>query len=191
MTRKTIADAVTNISTEYIEKAADFHVTKKSNGNLSFSVEISEPKQATCIRTKHRFAVILVAVLATFCLIGAGYYVNQVLLEKVKNTDMSQKEINSLGNALEEWGFSDENISDLNELQTNKNGLTYGPDVLGADLIEVISNDGKLGYVYREDLEASERNNIIDAQNSSGQFTINVYDCNGETVIGTFTIGKD
>lgn len=30
MTRKTISDAVTNISAEYIEKAADFHVTKKS-----------------------------------------------------------------------------------------------------------------------------------------------------------------
>lgn len=30
MTRKTISDAVTNISAEYIEKAADFHVKKKS-----------------------------------------------------------------------------------------------------------------------------------------------------------------
>lgn len=30
MTRKTISDAVTNINAEYIEKAADFHVTKKS-----------------------------------------------------------------------------------------------------------------------------------------------------------------
>ena len=29
MTRKTISDAVTNINAEYIEKAADFHVTKK------------------------------------------------------------------------------------------------------------------------------------------------------------------
>ena len=191
MTRKTISDAVTNINAEYIEKAADFHVKKKSNDDLSFNAEKSEPKQVTFICTKHRFVVIFAAVLATLLLVGAGYYVNQVLLEKVKNTDMSQKEINSLGNALEEWGFSDENISDLNELQTNKNGLTYGPDALGADLIEVISNDGKLGYVYREDLEVSERNNITDALNSSGQFTINVYDCNGETVIGTFTLGKD
>lgn len=161
--------------------------------DLISGAEEYKPQQVTAIHSKRRLPIILVAILGMMFLMGAGYYINTILMEKVEDTDMTPKEINSLGNVLEEWGFSDENISDLNELQTNENGLTYGPDALGADLIEVVSDDGKLGYVYREDLEVSEGKNITDALTSNKVFTINVYDCDGETVIDTFTLtdGKE
>lgn len=74
----------------------------------------------------------------------ATYYVSQILYEKIQNANYSKEEMIELEQNLKGTEFKDEDIDNLNELQVNTDGLTYGPDVLGADLIEVISVEGDI-----------------------------------------------
>lgn len=88
--------------------------------------------------------------------------------------------------------LNDEQINDLNPLKTNKNGQTYGPYILGADLVAVISDNGEEGYILRSELEAVYDEGEIDspqkARNKAeekGRLT--VYKDDGTTVIGYFS----
>lgn len=137
---------------------------------------------------------IMLCVLLTPAMAFAAYNISASLYEKVKNANLSQSEIEQLDNRLHEEGFTDENISDLNELNINQYGQTYGPDALGADLIEVVADDGQIGYVYRNDLEGLQAQNLEDAFKYSGEVvTLTVYEKDGKTKISTFTLtnGKE
>lgn len=130
-------------------------------------------------------SILLVALLVT-PLTAYGAY--QVLYEKVRNTNYSQEQIEDLNAQLKNQEFSDDDIAFLNDLKVNEYGQTYGPDALGADLIEVISDQGEIGYVYREDLEVTESNTIDEALQNEGACRIKVYENDGRTEIGTFTL---
>lgn len=123
----------------------------------------------------------------------ATYYVSQILYEKIQNANYSKEEMIELEQNLKGTEFKDEDIDNLNELQVNTDGLTYGPDVLGADLIEVISVEGDIGYVYREDLESTEAESLDESIHQGNTKNITVYTNDGKTAIGTFILsdGKE
>ena len=73
-------------------------------------------------------------------------------------------------------------------MNTNEFGLTYGPDILGADLIEVVSEEGNIGYVYRKDLDAEKADTLENALDDKGNRVLKVYDKNGKKEIGTFVL---
>jgi len=78
-------------------------------------------------------------------------------------------------------------------LARNDNGETYGveSEELQPDLIYVVADNGKDGYVRRADVEAGRRHqptNPDDAVNHNPKpFEVPVYQSDGKTVIGTFT----
>lgn len=136
-------------------------------------------------------ANIVIAILVIILIpvtIYAAYQASQVLYNKVKNAGYSQEEMMQLDSDLKKYGFGDKDISILNELHANESGLTYGPDILGADLIEVVSQEGNMGYIYRKDLEEIEANSIDEAIQEKGDIKITVYDKEGEKNIGTFRL---
>ena len=111
------------------------------------------------------------------------------LSDKVKNTNYTQDQIEVLCRQLEEQGFSEEDINRIPELNMNDEGLLYGSDHLGADLISVKSDQGVSGYVYRRELDqATEANSIDEALANSKVAVIKVYKEDGKEEIGTFTL---
>lgn len=132
---------------------------------------------------------ILLCIFATPIVVFATYNISTSLYEKVKNANLSQMDMEQLDKQLQEEGFSNEQINELHELNINESGQTYGPDALGADLIEVIADDGQFGYIYRTDFEQLSANDISDAiLNSGKEEALTVYKNDGKTKIGTFTL---
>lgn len=137
------------------------------------------------------FNCIMCIILATSIPITvyAAYGGMRVLYEKTQNAGLAQEEIEELDTFLKEEQFSEEDINNLNELNRNENGQLYGPDILGAELIEVESDLGEIGYIYRSDLENAEAESLEEALQQKGlEKVITVYNCDGETEIGTFTL---
>ena len=132
--------------------------------------------------------IIILAMVALPLTAYGAYQVSQALHEKVHNANYSQAQIEELDAELKEQGFSEGDIAILNDIKVNEYGQTYGPDALGADLIEVISDQGEIGYVYRENLEATEANTIGEALLSGEMLSLKVYENDGKTEIGTFTL---
>lgn len=119
----------------------------------------------------------------------AAYEGMRVLYEKTQNADLSQEEIIELDAILKDEHFSEEDISKLNDLNRNESGQLYGPDILGAELIEVESDLGDVGYIYRSDLEEVEADNIEEALGKEeAKVVLTVYKNDGVTKIGTFTL---
>lgn len=120
----------------------------------------------------------------------AATYVSKELFHKLKDAELSGEEMGEIQENLQEWGFTTEHIHELKELSKNEEGLTYGPDALGADLIAVISDQGEKGYIYRSDYEAADAK-PLDNKAESREEEINilkVYQSDGRTEIGTFTL---
>ena len=115
----------------------------------------------------------------------AAYQVSQVLYS------YSQEDMVQLEQDLHKYGFSENDISNLTELNTNEFGLTYGPDILGADLIEVVSKEGNIGYIYRKDLDAEKAATLENALDDNRNIVLKVYDKNGKKEIGTFVLTND
>jgi hypothetical protein len=134
------------------------------------------------------FAIFLTTLFMIPLTVYGAYQVSQALYEKVRNVDYSQEQIEELDAQLKHQQFSDDDIANLNELKVNEYGQTYGPDVLGSVLVEVISDQGEIGYVYREDLEITEANTINEALQNEEVCRIKVYENDGRTEIGTFTL---
>ena len=130
-------------------------------------------------------AILLCIVPAT---VYAATYVSKELYGKLKEAKLSQEEMGAIQENLQNWGFTSENILELKELYKNEEGLTYGPDALGADLIAVISDQGEKGYIYRSDYEAADIKMLEKTENREKGRVLNVYQSDGKTVIGTFTL---
>lgn len=88
--------------------------------------------------------------------------------------------------------LNDEQINSLSPLKVNSNGQTYGPYMSSADLVAVISDNGKEGYILRSELEALFEDGEIDSPEKAknkpeekGYF--NVYEYDGTTIIGYFS----
>lgn len=123
----------------------------------------------------------------------AAPHISDRLYEKVKEAKYTENEMLELQKNMQEYGFADEDIEELNDLNVNATGKTYGPEVLGADLIEVVSDQDEIGYIYREELEEVIPGSIDEAlqeQSEGGEKTISVYKNDGMTVIGTFSLSN-
>ena len=122
-----------------------------------------------------------------------------VLKEKVAASGKTDREIEKMYDQLMDEGVTDEDIQRWPGLRINEDGLTYGPERYGADLIYVSTDDGKSGYVYRTDLEkytmpdvstpeeALEWQAEVERNNPDG-VKLTVYKSDGKTEIGTFTL---
>lgn len=134
-------------------------------------------------------SMVLLALIMIPLTVYAAYQVSPILMEKVKNANYTPEQIEELDKQLKEQHFSEEYIEPLEELNTNSDGLTYGPDVLGADLILVVSDQGEMGYIYRSDYEQADATTLDEAiANPNREVTLTVYDKDGKTKIGTFTL---
>lgn len=114
----------------------------------------------------------------------------RIVYDKVKKANLSYKEIIELSLYLTSHGYSNEMINNFDELRKNEYGQTYGPDDLGADLISVLSDEGRYGYVYREDVErgyADSLEEAIEKSASCEDYIVTVYEADGRTPIGIFT----
>lgn len=184
----------------------------KTRENVHISKEKQERLYRINLDTKHtvcgkriilvQCCVVLIIVLLFPVSILASTHAIKVMKEKVSGANLDADQVEDLYYQLkEEQGLSDEEIENVQPLCTNENGLTYGPDALGADLISVTSDQGLDGYVYREDLYYYEEymedfNTPEDAikwqeewrEKYPNGYSIPVYENDGETQIGTFTI---
>lgn len=80
-------------------------------------------------------------------------------------------------------------------LEVNADGLTYGSALFAnsaedePDLISVLADDEITeGYVYKTDLEEEAPASPAEARSAPSR-TVDVYEADGHTVIGSFTIG--
>lgn len=101
---------------------------------------------------KMQLAVILLFILLIPTAVFAAQSLSQILLEKTKDADITEKEMEQVLLYLEETGHTADQIESFDPLLRNEEGLTYGPEAFGADLILVEMENGEAGYVYKEDL---------------------------------------
>lgn len=87
-------------------------------------------------------------------------------------------------------------LESLPPVATNENGQTYGSIVQAKsaddipDLIRVIGDNGREGYVYESEYNTPPPASPEEALRLSGQvIVLRVYLADGETVVDTFTIG--
>ena len=106
---------------------------------------------------RHIFLVHLITIMIICFIIPLSVYASShavtVIKDKVSETGMSEKEMENLYWSLRNQDFTDQDIRDSLELKVNENGLTYGPEAMGADLFAVSATNGKEGYCYRKDYE--------------------------------------
>lgn len=115
----------------------------------------------------------------------------EMVQEKTKNGNLTEKEIQEILIQFENQENAKEYIYNYTSLEINENEQTYGPDIWNADLITVISDQGDLGYVYREELYYDDISSPDEAIQYNKEVKIlNVYLSDGKTIIGTFTIGE-
>lgn len=107
----------------------------------------------------------------------------QIVTDKVKDAGYSSKEIEAIATELENNGFSLETLKKLDDIQINAFGETYGPEALHADLISVVYDDSKLGYIKRQDFQKATGTPSI---NTGDKYSLPVYKSDGRTKIGFF-----
>lgn len=137
------------------------------------------------------FNTILILIIA-LCIpttVYATVSIYQAVSSKVNDAGLSNSEIDNLSEKLEKMGYTAEQILELQSLKKNENGQTYGPEVLEADLVLVISIEGNVGYVYREDLDSPGP--LDDNYVETDSDVINVYTNDGKTIIGTFLLERN
>lgn len=145
---------------------------------------------------------ILITLIVCSILIPSTVFASSKVLNIIRQkvdveVGLQDSELEQLYVKLKDQGYSDDEILELSNMKVNENGQTYGPDCMGADLILVTSDQGENGYVYREDFyvgtgfqspeEALAWQEEFHSKYPNG-YSINVYKCDGETVIGTFTL---
>ena len=150
---------------------------------------------------KMQIVIVLLLILLIPTAVFAAQSLTQVLFEKTKDAGITEKEMEQLLLYLEETGHTADQIEDFNPLLRNEEGLTYGPDAFGSDLVLVEMENGETGYVYAEDLltegdlvktpeEALAWNKKSDELMKEHGYVkkIPVYAYDGKTVIGVFFI---
>ena len=174
----------------YTEIGDSIHMTENRKSALKNLQQCTRKRTYVGMRIiLFNMSMVIAALIMIPLTVYAAYQVSPILVEKVKNANYTSEQIEELDQQLKNQHFSEEYIQPLDELNTNDEGLTYGPDVLGADLILVISDQGKTGYIYREDYEAVDAHTLDDAlTNPNGEVVLTVYDKDGKTQVGTFTL---
>ena len=150
---------------------------------------------------KMQIAIILMLILLIPTAVFAAHSLSQVLLEKTKDADITEKDMDQVLLYLEETGHTADQIEAFNPLLRNEEGLTYGPEAFGADLVLVEMENGETGYIYEEDLltegdfvktpeEALAWNKRVDKLRKVQGYVkkIPVYASDGKKIIGVFFI---
>ena len=101
---------------------------------------------------KMHIVIVLTLILLLPTAVFAAHSLTQVLFEKTKDAGITEKEMEQVLLYLEETGHTADQIEDFDPLLRNEEGLTYGPEAFGADLILVEMGNGEVGYIYAEDL---------------------------------------
>lgn len=121
----------------------------------------------------------------------------KILRDKVKNANWSEEKTQQLIDIYREQpAYVFDGIENLPELCVNEYGQTYGLDALYPDLVAACADNGKSGYVYREELYPDVSNEGLktaeEIEALSHQHTVlNVYASDGRTIIGQFTFGAE
>ncbi|MCB6415684.1 hypothetical protein LI221_11520 [Faecalimonas umbilicata] len=172
--------------------------------DVEMKLHLSDEKKATILQNAKKykrtrvykrifvfnFVLALLIVLSLPISTYAAYQGAKAIYAKVKDVNMTRNEIENLDNQIKREGFTEDNIENLNELKENENGQTYGPDMLGADLIEVEMDNGEIGYVYREELYNTPVD-LNEAMEGKDTLVLDAYKNDGETKIGQFTLKAD
>ena len=150
---------------------------------------------------KMQIVIVLLLILLIPTAVFAAQSLTQVLFEKTKDAGITEKEMEQVLLYLEETGHTADQIEDFDPLLRNEEGLTYGPETFGSDLILVEMENGETGYVYAEDLqtegdlvktpeEALAWNKKVDELIKKYGYVkkIPVYASDGKKVIGVFFI---
>ena len=119
------------------------------------------------------------------------FEVSKNLLDKVKNVNYTPEQIEALDKKLKDRGITGYDICNMQELNVNKAGQTYGCGDLDADLISAVGINGKLGYVSDEELAPTHHTpeEAIEWMQKTGPgYIIPLYDCEGEVIDG-FVVG--
>ena len=119
------------------------------------------------------------------------FEVSKNLLDKVKNVNYTAEQIEALDKKLKDCGNTEYDICNMQELNVNKAGQTYGSWDLGADLIPAVGINGNLGYVSEEELSPTHHTpeEAIEWMQKTGPgYIIPLYDCEGEVIDG-FVVG--
>lgn len=181
------------LSKDYCSLRDGLQISESCNNRLN---NLTKYAKHTKIKTRILTTQIIILLSFLFLIPTTAYAtikVSDALFEKVKDAGLSEEQIVQLDNKLREQGFSEEDIESFDDLHKNRNGQTYGPDFLEANLVAVISEEGYKGYVYREDLNPPNFNSPEEAlkwQESKPEYTIiPVYKSDGKTVVGTFKMG--
>lgn len=150
---------------------------------------------------KMQIVIILMFILLIPTAVFAAHSLSQVLFEKTKDADITEKEMEQVLLYLEETGHTADQIEAFDPLLRNEDGLTYGPEAFGSDLVLVEMENGETGYVYAEDLltegdfvktpeEALAWNKKLDKLLEKQGYVkkIPVYESDGVKIIGVFFI---
>ncbi len=119
------------------------------------------------------------------------FEVSKNLLDKVKNVNYTPEQIEALDKKLKDRGITEYDIYNMQELNVNKAGQTYGCGALYADLISAVGINGNLGYVSEEELAPTHHTpeEAIEWMQKTGPgYIIPLYDCEGEIIDG-FAVG--
>ena len=119
------------------------------------------------------------------------FEVSKNLLDKVKNVNYTPEQIEALDKKLKDRGITEYDICNMQELNVNKAGQTYGCGDLDADLISAVGINGNLGYVSEEELAPTHHTpeEAIEWMQKTGPgYIIPLYDCEGEVIDG-FCVG--
>lgn len=150
---------------------------------------------------KMQIVIVLLLILLIPTAVFAAQSLTQVLFEKTKDAGITEKEMEQVLLYLEETGHTTDQIKDFDPLLRNEEGLTYGPEAFGSDLILVEMENGETGYVYAEDLftegdfvktpeEALAWNEKADKLREVQGYVkkVPVYASDGEKIIGVFFV---
>lgn len=134
-------------------------------------------------------AIVIMAPVTVYATVKATDSIRELIKGKVESAGLPKEELDDIVVQFNGQDNAEEYIMDVDELHVNSNNQTYGPDMWGGDLVAVISDEGEQGYVYRDELYADEVDTLEEAVNyTDEERVLNVYDSDGETIIGTFTI---
>lgn len=126
--------------------------------------------------------------------------------EAYNNAIINDEAIDDFSENIDLYVYSDEVKADLGSAYdaedfygVNEKGETFGSDVWATgpndypELSLAEATNGKIGYVYREDLEGEQPScpeEAVTWNETHKGFVINVYESDGETIIGEFVVGE-
>ncbi len=148
-------------------------------------------KRKSHVKKKALFPIMLAAALALGIPLSslAVDMLLEVVQEKTQFAQLDMEETSGLSSELDEQQFGVEDVESLEPLRVNEHGQTYGPAAFSPDLVLVETDNGKEGYVYREQLDGEDVDNPREVEKEANNKEVLIaYASDGRTKVGTFTL---